>query len=284
MVLDVAVTIRQLIDDGATVLSAAGIPSPRREALTIWADLSDGAIGTGVLDADRSPGQRLETFHHAIARRAMGEPLAHVVGRIGFRHLVLRSDRRALIPRPETEGLAELVLGVVRNGRVADIGTGSGCLALSLALEGVYSQVVATDISAAALTLARENGDRCGGHVCFVQGDLCRPLRQGSFDALVSNPPYLTTDEYTALDPSVRDWEPREALVGGSDGLGPITRILAEGRDVVRAGGWVAMEVDCVRAAECARQAGALGWSDVAIHADLFGRERYLLARRSDTP
>lgn len=281
---DVAVTIRQLVDDGATVLSAAGIPSPRREALTIWAELSDGSIGSGVVDADQPPGPRLETFHHAIARRATGEPLAHVIGRIGFRHLVLRSDRRALIPRPETEGLAELVLGVVRTGRVADIGTGSGCLALSLALEGAFSQVVATDISAAALTLARENRDRCGGRVSFVEGDLCRPLRGGSFDALVSNPPYLTTEEYTALDPSVRDWEPREALVGGSDGLGPINRILVEGRDVVRAGGWVAMEVDCVRAAECARQAGALGWSDVAIHADLFGRERYLLARRSDTP
>ena len=279
-----AVTIRQLIDDGATVLSTVGIPSPRREALRIWAELSDGGIGTGVLDADRSAEPRLEAFHHAIARRAMGEPLAHVVGRTGFRHLDLRSDRRALIPRPETEGLAELILGVVRTGWVADIGTGSGCLALSLALEGAFSQVVATDISATALTLARENGDHCGGYVSFVRGDLCSALRRGSYDALVSNPPYLTTEEYTALDPSVRDWEPPEALVGGSDGLGLITRLLAEGRDVVRAGGWVAMEVDCVRAAECARRAGALGWSDVAIHADLFGRERYLLARRSDTP
>jgi release factor glutamine methyltransferase len=284
MVPEAAVTIRGLIDDGAAVLAAAGIPSARREALIIWAELPDGRAGTGILDADRAPDERLEPFHHAIRRRATGEPLAHVVGHVGFRHLVLQSDRRALIPRPETEGLVELVLGVLRTGTVADVGTGTGCLALSLAAEGAFSQVVATDISAAALSLARENRDRAGARVSLVQGDLCGPLRQVSFDALVSNPPYLTAVEYSALDPSVRDWEPLEALVGGVDGLGPLTRILAEGRDVVRVGGWVAMEIDCGRAAECARRAGALGWSDVAIRADLFGRERYLLARRSERP
>lgn len=283
MVPEVAVTIRGLIDDGAAILAAAGLPSPRREALTIWAELSDGEMGSGVLDADRSVGRRGEPFHRAIGRRAAGEPLAHVVGRVGFRHLVLHSDGRALIPRPETEGLVELLLTVARTGRVIDVGTGSGCLALSLADEGAFSEVVATDISAATLTLARENRDRLGARVSLVLGDLCRPLRRGWFDALVTNPPYLTAEEYAVLDPSVRDWEPREALVGGPDGLGPITRILIEGREVVRARGWVAMEVDCLRAAECARRAGALGWCDVAIHKDLFGRERYLLARRSDT-
>jgi release factor glutamine methyltransferase len=284
MVSEAAVTIRGLVDDGAAVLAAAGIPAARREALIIWAELPNGGVGTGILDADRGPDERLEPFHDAIRRRATGEPLAHVVGHVGFRHLVLQSDRRALIPRPETEGLVELVLGVLRTGTVADIGTGTGCLALSLAAEGAYSHVVAIDNSSAALTLALDNRDRCGAPISLVRGDLCAPLGRGSIDALVSNPPYLTAEEYTALDPSVRDWEPREALVGGADGLGPITRILVEGREVVRAGGWVAMEVDCLRAAECARRAGALGWSDVAIHADLFGRERYLLARRSDTP
>jgi release factor glutamine methyltransferase len=281
---EVATTIRTMIDEGAAALAAAGIRSSRREALTIWDALSDGTIGAGVLDADRPPGTRWVAFHDAVMRRATGEPLSHVVGQAGFRHLVLRSDRRALIPRPETEGLTDLLLGVVRNGRVVDIGTGTGCLALSLATEGAFSDVVATDVSSAALTLAAENRDRCGAGVSLMQGDLCAPLRTGSFDALVSNPPYLTTEEYASLDPSVREWEPREALIGGTDGLGAITRILVEGREVVRAGGWLAMEVDCLRATECATRAGALGWSDVAIHADLFGRDRYLLARRSDTP
>lgn len=279
-----APTIRAMIDEGAAALAAAGIGSSRREAMTIWDALSDGRMGAGVLDADWSPGRRRAPFRHAVMRRATGEPLAHVVGQAGFRHLVLRSDRRALIPRPETEGLTDLLLGVVRSGRVADIGTGTGCLALSLATEGAFSEVVATDISAAALAVARENRDRCGACVSLIQGDLCAALRTGSLDALVSNPPYLTTEEYATLDPSVREWEPREALVGGPDGLVPITRLLVEGREVVRASGWLAMEVDCLRATECARRAGALGWCDVAIHADLFGRDRYLLARRSDTP
>jgi release factor glutamine methyltransferase len=284
MVPEAGLTIRSLVAQGAALLAAAGLQSPRREALTIWTGLPDSESGTGILDADHSPGKRGESFQRAVKRRAGGEPLAHVVGRVGFRNLELLSDRRALIPRPETEGLAELLLGVTRTGRIVDIGTGTGCLALSLATEGAFSQVVATDLSPSALALARENRDRCGADISLVRADLCRPLARGAFDALVSNPPYLTADEYAALDSSVREWEPQEALVGGTDGLGTITRLLNEARDVLRPGGWVAIEVDCVRAAECAGRAGALGWQDVAIHTDLFGRERYLLARRSDTP
>jgi len=280
---ELAVTIHALVGGGAARLAAAGVPAARREALALWAAVGGGSPGAGVLDGDRSAGTGAEPFQAAVQRRAAGEPLAHVIGRAGFRHLDLVSDHRALIPRPETEGLVELLLGVAGTGRVADVGTGSGCLALSLATEGGFSEVVATDVSSAALSLARENRDRIGARVLLAQGDLCRPLRSGAFDALVSNPPYLTVDEYAALDPAVRAWEPREALVGGVDGLESISRLLDEGRAVLRTGGWVAMEIDCSRAAECAGRAGALGWTDVGIHADLFGRERYLLARRSDT-
>ena len=280
---ELAVTVRELVGGGAALLAASGVPAARHEALALWAAVEGGSPGAGVLDGDRQAGGGVEAFQAAVRRRASGEPLAHVIGRAGFRHLDLVSDHRALIPRPETEGLVDLLLGVVCTGRLADIGTGSGCLALSLATEGGFSEVVATDISSAALSLARENRDRTGAPVLLVQGDLCDPLRFGAFDALVSNPPYLTMDEYAAVDPSVRAWEPREALVGGADGLGSIARLLDEGRAALRAGGWVAVEVDCSRAAECAGLAGALGWTDVAVHADLFGRERYLLARRSDT-
>ncbi|MEO7986048.1 MAG: peptide chain release factor N(5)-glutamine methyltransferase [Gemmatimonadales bacterium] len=259
---------RALIDEAASALSLGGVEAPRREALRIWSDVS-------------SEGEAM--FQSAIRRRSAGEPLAHVTGRAGFRYLELASDRRALIPRPETEGLVELLLAVSRTGSVADVGTGSGCIALSLAQEGTYSQVIGTDISAEALALAGVNRDRCAGRVSLVRGDLGGPLRTGAFDALVSNPPYLTAQEYATLDPSVRDWEPRQALVGGTDGLETIARLLDEGRDVVRTGGWLALEVDCFRAAQCAGLAGALGWTDVAVHTDLFGRERYLLARRSHT-
>jgi release factor glutamine methyltransferase len=106
-------------------------------------------------------------------------------------------------------------------------------------------------------------------------------LVEHSMDAVISNPPYLTEREYAELDPSVKAWEPAEALVSGPDGLHATVRLLGETREVLRPGGWLAVEVDCTRAGEAAARAESLGWMDVAIHADLFGRERYLLARRS---
>jgi release factor glutamine methyltransferase len=282
---DVEQSRRALLADATAGLTAAGLGSARREALRIWADLLGEHPADAILWPDGVIDQAAAAaFLAAVDRRAAGEPLAHVTGRADFRTLTLRSDTRGLIPRPETEGLVDLLLPRVRGGRAADIGTGSGCLALSLALEGEFSQVVGVDQSAEALALARENRRLTGGAVALVRGDLCGPLRGAAFDALVSNPPYLTIGEYAVLDRSVRDWEPRSALESGRDGLEATTRLLDEARTVLRPGGWLAMEVDAGRAAESARRAGALGWTDVAIHADLFGRERYLLARRSETP
>jgi release factor glutamine methyltransferase len=226
----------------------------------------------------------VSAFRRAIHRRSAGEPRAHVSGRAGFRRLTLRTDRRALIPRPETEGLVDLLLARVRTGRVADIGTGTGCLALSLATEGGFERVTATDVSAEALELAAANRDALAAPVHLVRGDLCGPIRERSLDAVVSNPPYLTAGEYAALDPSVKGWEPAAALVSGSDGMAATGRLLHEARAVLRGGGWLALEVDCTRAAAVAVLASGLDWVDVAIHTDLFGRERYLLARRSARP
>ena len=276
---------RRLLADAAAALEAAGLGSARREALRLWTEITGEPPDHALLgDATPIAPDSAEAFAAAIRRRAAGEPLAYVSGWSGFRHLTLRADRRALIPRPETEGLVELVLARVPGGRVADVGTGSGCIALSLATEGAYDEVVAIDRSAEALGLAEQNRRLTGVRIDLVRGDLCGPIRPASLDALVSNPPYLTGGEHAALDRSVRDWEPAEALVGGADGLEAIVRLLDAGHAVVRPGGWLALEIDCARAALCARRAGASGWTDVAIHADLFGRERYLLARRSDAP
>jgi release factor glutamine methyltransferase len=162
-----------------------------------------------------------------------------------------------------------------------DVGTGSGCIALSLVQEGNFDEVVALDTSRDALALAKLNRESTGLPVTLVQGDICQPLREHAFDALISNPPYLTEAEYRELDPSVSEWEPELALVAGSDGMYAISRLLDEGRDVLSPAGWLALEVDCTRAAATAVQASALGWQDVSVHVDLFGRERYLLARRS---
>jgi release factor glutamine methyltransferase len=273
---------RTLLAESTATLAAAGLPDPRREALSLWSELDAGSAEEVLLDGHLAvEAQSAAALRHAVERRAAGEPRAHVTGRIGFRALLLRSDARALIPRPETEGLVDLVLPRVRTGRIADLGTGSGCLALSLAMEGSFEQVSAVDCSGDALALAAENRTLTGAPVRLLRGDLCGPLRPGSLDAVVSNPPYLTDEEYAGLDPSVKHWEPRAALVSGPDGLYATNRLLHEAREVLRPGGWIALELDCTRAASVAAQASALGWMDVAIHADLFGRERYLLARRS---
>jgi release factor glutamine methyltransferase len=281
---ELALSLRVLIAEGAERLRQAQIPEPRRQALRIWAELNPaGSAETMVVGELEVSCVSTARFQRAIERRALGEPLPHITGWAGFRHLNLRSDSRALIPRPETEGLVELLLQRVRSGRVADIGTGSGCIALSLALEGDFSEVVGVDRSSDALMLARQNRELVGARVDLVQGDLCEPLCAGAFDALVSNPPYLTVAEYGALEGAVREWEPSFALVSGQDGLDATARLLEGGHAVLRPGGWLALEVDCSRAVRSAERAVSLGWEDVAIHMDLFGRERYLLARRSNT-
>jgi len=281
---ELAVSLGALIDEGAEHLRRSGVREPRRQAIRVWTELGHRAPAQFFLERQDpvNPAEAVR-FHDAISRRARGEPLPHVTGRSGFRRLSLMSDGRALIPRPETEGLVELLLQRVRSGQVADIGTGSGCIALSLALEGDYQQVTAIDRSAQALALARENRELAAARVSLVQADLCAPLGPGTLDALISNPPYLTVAEYSSLESSVRDWEPAMALVSGEDGMAATTRLLDEGRDVLRPGGWLAREVDCSRAGAAAGQASAFGWMQVTVHMDLFGRERYLLAQRSDT-
>lgn len=278
---EIGITGRELLSELASTLGAAGLPEPRREALRLWRELSGTPAANALVHPDDAVDAELvSALRRGSARRAAGEPLAHVATRAGFRRLVLRSDGRALIPRPETEGLVDLLLARVRGGMVADVGTGTGALALALASEGGFTQVVASDVSRAALALARENMVETGIRVRLLQGDLCAALRPGAFDALVSNPPYLSMAEYAALDPGVRGWEPEGALVGGQGGAEMTMRLLDEARRVLRPDGWLAVELDCSRAEACARQATALGWNEVTVQADLFGRDRYLLARR----
>lgn len=277
---DTAVTLGAALHAAAETLGAAGIPAPRREALRIWSGTWRTALGDAYLAREQVINEgRAAALEAAVARRAGGEPLAYVTGWTGFRRLLLRTDRRALIPRPETEGLVDLVLARVPRGRVADIGTGTGCIALSLAAEGGYDEVVAVDASTEALALAGENARDTGLRLTLLAGDLTHPLAGSAFDVVVSNPPYLTDAEYATLDPAVREWEPRLALPSGADGLGATARLLDDARRVVRPGGWLALEVDCARGAEAARRAEALGWRDPTLHHDLFGRVRYLLAQ-----
>lgn len=281
-----SVSLGVLVDEGARQLALSGMPEPRRQAQRLWRELSGPGMNAAPLDPRRpvSP-EHATAFRDAARRLTAGEPLAHVTGWAGFRRLVLRSDRRALIPRPETEGLVELLLQRVRTGRVADVGTGSGCIALSLAQEGGFSRVVGIDSSHEAIGLARLNAEQVGlaAQVDWVVGDLISPLRAHAWDALISNPPYLSEGEYAILDASVRAWEPQQALESGVDGLDATRCLIQDALSLVREGGWLALEVDCARAGATARLACERGWTEVGVHMDLFGRERYLLARRSKT-
>ncbi|MGH7659159.1 MAG: peptide chain release factor N(5)-glutamine methyltransferase [Gemmatimonadales bacterium] len=271
-----------VLRDATGRLAASGNPDAEREARWIWSGVSGGGTAASLLAADQAADPDLvEQYEIAMARRTAGEPLAHVTGSASFRCLELRSDHRALIPRPETEGLVDLALTRVGTGRAADLGTGTGCIALSLALEGSFELVVGTDVSSGALALAGENRSLTGARVALIRSDLGAALAPGSFDLVVSNPPYLTQAEYRTLDGSVRDWEPSLALAGGMDGLDVTRRLLNSGISPLRPGGWLALEVDCNRAGVVADIAAASGWQDVEVINDLFGRARYLVARRS---
>jgi release factor glutamine methyltransferase len=271
-----------LLREARAVLQDAGVAEPARESRFLWE-----SIGGGRADLYQDPSSAVEAtvagrFAEQVERRRLGEPLAYVTGVTGFRRLGLASDRRALIPRPETEGLVDLLLRRVRTGLVADLGTGSGCLALSLADEGDFRRVIAVDRSRDALALAAENSRRTGLDVSLVLGDWFQPLAGATLDAIVSNPPYLTEAEYAELDPSVRAWEPASALVSGADGLRATTALLHSAPAVLRRGGWIVLELDCRRAAASAALAVAARWQSVTIEHDLYGRARYLLAQRSD--
>lgn len=282
---ETGVALGDLVADAAHVLAAARVPEPRREALRLWSDLAEASPIDAILGR-RVPvsGAQVAAFLAAVERRAGGEPLAYVSGRAGFRRLTLHVDRRVLIPRPETEGLVDLVLSRAPRGIVADVCTGSGCVALSLADEGRFDGVLGLDLSLDALNVAAGNVRRSGLPVSLVRSDLTAALADRSIDLLVANPPYIASAEYAGLDSSVLEWEPRLALESGTDGLVATRRLLDDGRRVVRRGGWIALELDASRAGATATVAGEYNWQQVTIHHDLFGRERYLLAQRSESP
>jgi release factor glutamine methyltransferase len=278
---EVGVSVREAIRWATGRLGAAGIEAPRREAVRLWSWVAGVEPARLAYDPDRLADSLARArFREAVARRERGMPAEYAVGSAGFRRLTLRADPRALIPRPETEGLVDRALALMPSGRALDLGTGSGCVALSLRHEGAYDAIVGVDASGEALALARENAAATRRPVEWVQGDWCAPLAGGRFDLVVSNPPYLTTAEVEGGDPAVIGWEPHRALDGGADGLAAIRRIVREAPAVVRRGGVLVMEVDANRAAAAARLAEAAGWAAVRVTQDLFGRDRYVSARR----
>lgn len=276
-------TIQGALDRATAVLATAGIREPRREAIRLLGDMlgmtqAEVILGrAGVLEPDRR-----RWLDRAVERRARGEPLAYVTGLAGFRRLELRVDRRTLIPRPETEGVVDHALRLCPCGDAVDIGTGTGCLALSLRLEGRYRCVLAVDRSAEALAVAADNRHRLGLAVDLVRADLTSALASASVDLIVSNPPYISAAEYAGLDPDVLAFEPRMALESGADGLEATRRLVADGPRVLRTGGWLVVEIAADRGEASARLAVEAGFGQVRVDDDVYGRPRYLTACKEE--
>lgn len=279
-------SVGEVLNRATERLQQAGVLNPKRESTALWAAVVGQTPGDVWLNREDTaePGAA-DRFWTAVGRRAGGAPFPYAVGRVGFRTLDLLVDARALIPRPETEGLVGLVLEWAGNrpggqGLAADVGTGTGCIALALAQEGDFTGVVATERSSRAASLARENVARVAPRVPVEirEGDLLAPLAGSRFRVIVSNPPYLTEAEYEALEPSVRAFEPREALVSGADGLDASRALLAGAAPLLEPGGLLALEIDERRGPEVRALAHEYGWRRIGIHDDLFGRPRFALA------
>ena len=223
--------------------------------------------------------QELDAYREAVARRARHEPVAYILGEWGFRRLTLNVDRRALIPRPETEIVVEralLHLAGLDTPAVLDVGTGTGAIALALADEHPGARVTAIDISADALALARENAERTGLAIELLEHDLQAGLPGGPYDLVVSNPPYVEPAELPTLMADVRDYEPHLALVGS----GATEAIARAALGALVPDGWIVLEVGDGQAPATADLLDGLGYAEIATTPDLTGRDRVVEGRR----
>jgi len=278
-----------LLDDGADRLARAGIDNAEQEArwLVQRASGLEGADLITGLEESAALGDAT-FFYDMLERRLRGEPLQYVLGRWGFRVLDLQVDNRVLIPRPETEALTQMGLEECRRleARLAvDLGTGSGAIALALAVEWTGIEVWATDISPDALAVAETNVaalGRIGEAVRLAQGSWYDALPAelgGAIDVIVSNPPYVAEFEVEDLPEDVRAWEPLDALVSGPTGLEAIERIVADARLWLAQPGSLLVEIAPHQAVEAGAMARAAGFGSAAVWPDLTGRDRILLAR-----
>ncbi|MBI2214468.1 MAG: peptide chain release factor N(5)-glutamine methyltransferase [Acidobacteria bacterium] len=229
---------------------------------------------------DESIGEdALGAFDAALERRIAGEPMQYIRGRCEFYGREYRVDSRVLIPRPETELLVERVIrNAARGARVVDVGTGSGCIAITLAAERPDLRVVAVDTALSALAVARANAVRLGTNVVFAGSDLLSACH-GHFDIIVSNPPYVAERDRSRLQREVVAWEPHAALFAGFDGMSVIERLLAEATSRLARGGFVALEIGWDQG-ELLRRLAVAGRWQLELHPDLAGIPRIAMLGR----
>jgi release factor glutamine methyltransferase len=276
------VTVAEALRAGTEFLERKGVDSPRLDAEL----LLGRAAGLSRLELYTQHDRPLKEAEQAgaralLERRGKREPLAYILGEWGFRRLVLATDARALVPRPETEIVVERALALLaglREPRVVDVGTGTGAIALAIAQEHPGARVTATDVSADALALARENAERMGLEIELVETSLLDGL-VGPFELVVSNPPYVAAAELDSLEPEVRDWEPRGALVES----GQTEELVRTARNALATDGALVLECHADQAQAVAALLDSAGYADTAITLDLAGRERVAEGRWPST-
>ena len=283
-------TWRGILDLAVPYLAGKGVPDATVAAELLAARLLK--CGRGFLSSHLNevpPERYLEAMRRGMARLAAGEPIQYVLGEWDFRRLTLKCDRRALIPRPETEELVTRVLKFLPSYRpaeggrplVVDVGTGSGCIALALASEFPEADYLGIDISAEAIALARENAARCGlaERVKFAVADGLDDFDEpSSLDVLVSNPPYIPTATCQTLDPRIRNFEPMNALDGGPEGLDFYERLTIDALNLLRPGGGAFFEIGDGQGPALEKLLFDAGFDSIKIEKDYAGHDRYASA------
>lgn len=277
---------RQLVDAGTTRLEAAGVAEAKTKA-EWWISESLG-ISRDALDSIFPDGSQTDQIECGLQRLERHEPLQHVIGNTPFLDLSLATDARALVPRPETEELVMRVLGCAalwsrREVTLADVGTGTGCIAIAIASKRTAARVTAIDISSKALELARHNAVTAGvgDRIQFIEGDLLSGITPTSLDVVVSNPPYIARQTLASLDESVRNFEPTLALDGGTDGLDIIRRLILQAFTSLKNDGRIWLEIGDDQGDAVRDLLIAAGFQNVEINRDMYGQVRFAEAIKS---
>jgi len=281
-------SIKESVSQAASMLQKAGVPEHRREAASLLAHkLSKDRTFLFTHGDERLSDEAFAQYIAMVQRRAAGEPLQYITGVQDFYGRQFHVSPDVLIPRPETELLVEAALrfiGPIQSPLVCDVGTGSGCIAISILCEMPEAHAIAIDISPGAINMARQNAETLGvkERIEFIQSDgfngLESPLE--SFDLIVSNPPYVSADMVSGLQREVRDHEPLVALSPGGDGLGVIRRILKDGLGFLKSGGYLLLEIGFDQG-EKVTQLIENPWHLLEILPDLQGIPRIVILRKS---
>lgn len=285
-------TIAAVVDDAVQVLCDAGFSreEARRDAGVLARGLMRWTMADWLARSSAEPPDGFKArFNELIARRSSHEPVAYLLGEREFYGRAFRVTRDTLIPRPETEGLVDQALHWVQNMpgdrplRIVDVGTGTGCIAITLALEiqrTPPATVIAIDTSESALAVAGDNAQRFNaGALTFRQGSLLADIR-GPVELIVSNPPYVAEADRGTLQPDVVDFEPAEALFAGGDGLDVIRQLIPAARDALAPGGVLIFEIGMDQAPAVMPLLQAAGFSAISQHPDLQGIDRIIVAQK----